>query len=101
MDGELVCVWLGDRSGWTDVRLAELDRSSFVDRSAGSWIGALVRGSEWIGALVCGSELVLSFSLCCCAWIVARCVVVCAFVLCFSSLFLSVLLCVESDPEMN
>ena len=25
----------------------------------------------------------------------------CAFVLCFSSLFLSVLLCVESDPEMN
>ena len=45
-----------------------------------------VAGSElsvagkWIGALV------LSVFLC---------------VLCFSSLFLSVLLCVESDPEMN
>ena len=36
--------------------------------------------------MIYGSELVLS---------------VCAFVLCFSSLFLSVLLCVESDPEMN
>ena len=58
----MISVWLGDRSGWTGVRLAELDRSSFVDRSAGSWIGALVRGSEWIGALVCGSELVLSGS---------------------------------------
>ena len=132
----MISVWLGDRSGWTGVRLAELDRSSFVDRSAGSWIGALVRGSElwfvdwssglwigarslflsvllcvdrtslvrgseWIGDMKCGSELVLSFSLCCCAWIGARCVAVCAFVLCFSSLFLSVLLCVESDPEMN
>ena len=179
----MISVWLGDRSGWTNVRLAELDRSSFVDRSAGSWIGALVRGSElwfvdqssglwigarslwfvdrsglercawiealwfvdrsgselsgswigvdrsfgfwigarslflsvllcvdrsslvrgseWIGDMKCGSELVLSFSLCCCAWIGARCVAVCAFVLCFSSLFLSVLLCVESDPEMN
>ena len=40
-----------------------------MDRSAGSWIGALVRGSEWIGALVCGSELVLSGS-----WIGALCV---------------------------
>ena len=58
----MISVWLGDRSSWTGVRLAELDRSSFVDRSAGSWIGALVRGSEWIGALVCGSELVLSGS---------------------------------------
>ena len=58
----MISVWLGDRSGWTGVRLAELDRSSFVDRSAGSWIGALVRGSEWIRALVCGSELVLSSS---------------------------------------
>ena len=42
----MISVWLGDRSGWTGVRLAELDRSSFIDRSAGSWIGALVRGSE-------------------------------------------------------
>ena len=46
------------------MRFAELDRSSFVDRtvvrgserffvdrSAGSWVGALVRGSEWIGAM--------------------------------------------------
>ena len=173
----MISVWLGDRSGWTGVRLAELDRSSFVDRSAGSWIGALVcgselvlsgswigvdrssgfwirarslslwfvdrsgsercawigalwfmdrssglwigarslflsvllcvdrsslvHGSEWIGDMKCGLELVLSFSLCCCAWIGARCVAVCAFVLCFSSLFLSVLMCVESDPEMN
>ena len=130
----MISVWLGDQSGWTGVRLAELDRSSFVDRSASSWIGALVRGSElwfvdrssfslvhgsewigalcvdrsflvhgseWIGALVSRSELVLSFSLCCCVWIGARCVAVCAFVLCFSSLFLSVLLCVESDPKMN
>ena len=55
----MISVWLGDRSGWTGVRLAELDRSSFVDRSAGSWIGALV----------CGSELVLSGS-----WIRALCV---------------------------
>ena len=56
----MISVWLGDRSGWTGVRLVELDRSSFVDRSGGSWIGALVRGSElwfvgwssgsWIGA---------------------------------------------------
>ena len=179
----MISVWLGDRSGWTGVRLVELDRSSFVDRSGGSWIGALVRwselwfvdrsgselvlsgswivrgsercawigalwfvdrsgsercawigalwfmdrssglwigarslffsvllcvdrsslvrGSEWIGDMKCGLELVLSFSLCCCAWIGARCVAVCAFVLCFSSLFLSVLLCVESDTEMN
>ena len=46
------------------MRFAELDRSSFVDRtvvrgserffvdqSAGSWVGARVRGSEWIGAM--------------------------------------------------
>ena len=56
----MISVWLGDRSGWTGVRLAKLDRSSFVDRSAGSWIGVLVHGSElwfvdrssglWIGA---------------------------------------------------
>ena len=84
------------------MRFAELDRSSFVDRtvvrgserffvdrSTGSWVGALVRGSErcslwfvdrswigamcvgrsslvrgseWIGALDSGSELVLSGS---------------------------------------
>ena len=71
----MISVWLGDRSGWTGVRLVELDRSSFVDRSGGSWIGAVVRGSErwfmgrssgsWVGALVRGSELVLSGS-----WIV-------------------------------
>ena len=56
----MISVWLGDRSGWTGVRLVELDRSSFVDRSGGSWIGAVVRGLErwfvgrssgsWIGA---------------------------------------------------
>ena len=34
-------------------------------------------------------------------WIRALVLSVCAFVLCFSSLFLSVLLCVESDSEMN
>ena len=47
------------------MRFAELDRSSFVDRtvvrgskrffvdqSAGSWVGARVRGSEWIGAML-------------------------------------------------
>ena len=107
----MISVWLGDRSGWTGVHLAELDRAFvdrssgfvdrsagfvdrserwvggserwFVDRSSGLWIGAL---GWWIGALVCGSKLVLS---------------VCAFVLCFSSLFLSVLLCVESGLEMN
>ena len=100
----MISVWLGDRSSWTGVHLAELDRA-FVDRSSGfvdqrgmgSWIGAL--GSWvgalglwigvlgwWIEALVCGLKLVLS---------------VLAFVLCFSSLFLSVLLCVESDPKMN
>ena len=46
------------------MHFAELDRSSFVDRtvvrgseqffvdqSAGSWVGARVRGSEWIGAM--------------------------------------------------
>ena len=59
----MISGWLGDRSGWTGVRFAELDRSSFVDRtvvrgserwfvdrSGGSWVGALVRGSKWIGA---------------------------------------------------
>ena len=168
----MISVWLGDRSGWTGVRLVELDRSSFVDRSGGSWIGAVVRGSEcwfvgrssgsWIGArslwfvdrslfsLVRGSELSgswigldrssgslgrSSFSISLCVavrgsdlsgswigvdrryemWIGARslflsvllcvdrsslccCVCVC-FVFRFS--LLSVLLCVESDPEMN
>ena len=107
-------LWFVDRSA---VRGSELSGSWIgVDRSFGLWIGArslflsvllcvdrssLVRGSEWIGDMKCGLELVLSFSLCCCAWIGARCVAVCAFVLCFSSLFLSVLMCVESDPEMN
>ena len=73
----MISGWLGDRSGWTGVRFAELDRSSFVDRtvvrgserwfvgrSSGSWIGVdrsdvlsglwIVRGSErcaWIEAL--------------------------------------------------
>ena len=58
-----------------------MDRSGselwFVDRSSFSLS---------LCVAVRGSELVLS---------------VCAFVLCFSSLFLSVLLCVESDLEMN
>ena len=78
----MISGWLGDRSGWTGVRFAELDRSSFVDRtvvrgskrffvdrSAGSWVGARVRRSEWIGAmfsLVRGSER--------CAWVGAMCV---------------------------
>ena len=152
----MISVWLGDRSGWTGVRLVELDRSSFVDRSGGSWIEALVRGSElWFVdrssfSLVRGSELSgswigldrssgslgrSSFSISLCVavrgsdlsgswigvdrryemWIGARslflsvllcvdrsslccCVCVC-FVFRFS--LLSVLLCVESDPEMN
>ena len=91
----MISVWLGDRSGWTGVRLVELDRSSFVDRSGGSWIGALVRGSErwfvgrssgsWVGALVRGSfvdrslfslvrgsELVLSGSWIGALWFVDR-----------------------------
>ena len=90
-------LWFVDRSG---SELWFLDRSSFSLS-----LCVVVRGSDlsgsWIGDMKCGSELVLSFFLCCCAWIGARCVAVCAFVLCFSSLFLSVLLCVESDPEMN
>ena len=118
----MISVWLGDRSGWTGVRLAELDRSSFVDQSGGSWIGAVVRGSEWIGArslwfvdrsgsercawigaLVSGSELVLSGS-----WIGALCVdrsslvrgsdwieALVAWIGVDRSLFRSVLLCVD------
>ena len=98
----MISVWLGDRSGWTSVRLAELDRvfvdrsSGFVDRSVGfvdrseRWVGGSERwvgGSErWVG----GSELWFvdqsSFSLC---------------VRLFCVSLLSVLLCVESGSEMN
>ena len=72
----MISGWLGDRSGWTGVRFAELDRSSFVDRtvvrgserwfvgrSSGSWIGvdrssfSLVRGSFGDRSDVRGSEL--------------------------------------------
>ena len=45
-----VCVWLGDRSGWTDDRLAELDR---VRWSGSVWIWALThRGSAAFGAVI-------------------------------------------------
>ena len=46
-----VCVWLS----WIGARslIGAVVRGSerwFVGRSSGSWVGALVRGSEWIGA---------------------------------------------------
>ena len=53
----------------------------FVDRRYEMWIGVDRSPEMWIGAWI------VSFSLCCCAWIGARCVAVCAFVLCFASLF--------------
>ena len=91
----MISVWLGDRSGWTSVRLAELDRV-FVDRSSGfvdRSVGFVDRSERWVGGSerwVGGSELWFvdqsSFSLC---------------VRLFCVSLLSVLLCVESDPEMN
>ena len=45
-----VCVWLGDRSGWTGDRLAELDR---VRWSRLMWVWALThRGSAAFGAVI-------------------------------------------------
>ena len=72
----------------------------WLDRCAFGWAGSGVRGSElWVRGSevwVCGSEVSVND-----LRIGALVLSVCAFVLCFSSLFLSVLLCVESDPEMN
>ena len=111
-----VCVWLGDRNGWTGDRLADLDRALvwavivWLNSASPAWgrseqwvlsltlsVLLCVLGSElsvaglelsvagkWIGALVL--PLALSVLLC---------------VLCFSAFFLSVLLCVLRDPEMN
>ena len=73
-----VCVWLGDRSGWTGDRLAELDR---VRWSGSVWVWALThRGSAAFGVVivwlssawgrsmsVVGSELWFFLSLVC--WI--------------------------------
>ena len=91
----MISVWLGDRSGWTSVRLAELDRV-FVDRSSGfvdRSVGFVDRSERWVGGSerwVGGSELWFvdqsSFSLC---------------VRLFCVSLLSVLLCVESGSEMN
>ena len=45
-----VCVWLGDRSGWTGDRLAELAR---VRWSGSMWVWALThRGSAAFGAVI-------------------------------------------------
>ena len=53
---------------------------------SGSWIGDMKCGSEWIVHLKCGSELEQSLSLCVAVRGSER-VAVCAFVLCFASLF--------------
>ena len=118
-----VCVWLGDRSGWTGDRLAELDRALvwavivWLNSASPAW----GRSEQWVlsltlSVLLCilGSELSVAGSKVSVAglelsvagkWIgalvlsLALCVLLC--VLCFSAFFLSVLLCVLRDPKMN
>ena len=119
VDGELVtenspwvCVWLGDRSGWIGDRLAELDRVLvwvmivWLNSASPAW----GRSEQWVlsltlaeGSCVLGSEVSVAGSKLSVAgkWIGALVLSVFLCVLCFSSLFLSMLLCILRDPEMN
>ena len=114
-----VCVWLGDRSGWTGDRLAELDRVLvwavivWLKLASPAW----GRSEQWVlsltlaeGSCVLGSKLSVAGSEVWVAgsevsvagkWIGALVLSVFLCVVWFSSLFLSVLLCVLRDSEMN
>ena len=85
--------WVGRLDGWIGAR------GGWVRRLCG-WIGCLGTGSDvWVAGpdvSVVGSELAVA------GYESDGAFLVCSLSLsCFSSLVLSVLLCVESDPEMN